>query len=154
MNTKSLLLYKIVLLFLKPIFLRFSFSRYKDNTKFKLLNTINRHYSNIKKLWVSQKRGVFEGIEFEDMLYIKAEDHYINIFVIGAKPYLVKSSLRDFYEKYLVQQGVFHRLSKSYIVNLNQIYKIENNRLFLNGDTVLKIPKNRQKDLLMAIGAK
>lgn len=127
------------------------------------LNTINilntskstdiKYHSN--KLWISTRRGVFEGLHVEGIIYIQAADHYLKIYIQNKDPYVIKSSLNDFYKNYLSRYEIFYRLSRSYIINLQKAYKIENNHLFLREIEIgLPIPKNKKDEILRVIGVK
>ncbi len=123
----------------------------------KTINTSKKididYHSN--KLWISIRRGAFEGLNVEEIIYIQAADHYLKIYIRNKDPYIVKSSLNNFYENYLSRYKIFYRLSRSYIINLQKAYKIEKNQLFLMEiEKGLPIPKNKKDEILRVIGVK
>ncbi len=123
---------------------------------FRKLNISEKSYQEYQsqKIWISVKRGVFESLEFEDIIHIQAADHYLKIHLCEKRLYVIKSSLKDFYKQYLSKYDMFYRLSRSYIVNLDMAHKIENNQLYLKEHTVLPIPKSKREEILKIVGVK
>ncbi|MCI9844756.1 LytTR family transcriptional regulator DNA-binding domain-containing protein [Flavobacterium pectinovorum] len=61
-------------------------------------------------------------INLDQLVYIKAEDHYLNIFTIGKKSHLVRGKLTDIIKEL---PSNFINCHRSYIVNKNHIKKIQ-----------------------------
>ena len=69
-----------------------------------------------------------------DLLYIKAEDHYIRVFTSNGKNHLVRGRLKDLEEQLPPN---FIQLHRSYIVNRNFIKGFDAQSVFLlNGDII------------------
>lgn len=111
-------------------------------------------YRTSNKLWVSIKRGVYQNIAVRDIIYVKAANHYLEVHCCNEKIYIVKSSLTKFYDKHLSLYSVFYQLSRSYLVNIDKVNKIERNRLLLDENKTLPIPKKKREELLVKIGIK
>lgn len=106
-------------------------------------------------LWISLKRGVYKNIDIEDVIYIKAADHYLKIYVKDKEPFIIKSSLNEFYKNSLLQYKIFYLLGRSCIINLKKVYKVENNHLFLKEiKEGFPIPRNKKSEILKVIGIK
>ncbi|MFY0675382.1 MAG: response regulator transcription factor [Bacteroidia bacterium] len=97
---------------------------------------------------------VADGLLFvkpEEILYLKAESSYTNIYLIENKTILVSKTLKEF-EK-LIDHPHFMRIHRSYFVNLNHIkqyYKSEGGHIeMINGDIVY-FSKDKKEEMLAA----
>ena len=106
------------------------------------------------KLWIPTSRGNFESAYLEDILYVEAQDHYIHIIVSDTKQYRLKSSLSAFYEKNLKAYDVFRKISRSYVVNVQRIDKVENNYFIMEGNLKVPIPRDRKDEVLKEVGVR
>ncbi len=86
-------------------------------------------------------------IRFDDILYIEGLKDYVKIFT-GDKRHLTKSTMKNIENKLPVEK--FMRVHKSYIVSLDKIEKIENNRI-LFGDNRIPIGDQFKKDFHLLI---
>ncbi len=64
----------------------------------------------------------YKQIFFDDILYIKSSTVYIKIYTTYGKIYTIRFSISDFYMK--LNQSIFMRIHRSYIVNEKYINKI------------------------------
>jgi two-component system, LytTR family, response regulator len=102
------------------------------------------------KEFIKQKHFIFikDGlknikIEFEDILFVKGSGNYLDIFT-DKKNYSPRMTFSELEEK--LPSSQFIRIHQSYIVNIDQIQKIENNHVYIS---TYKIPiSNRYKDIL------
>ncbi|HNR42701.1 MAG TPA: response regulator [Bacteroidales bacterium] len=62
-------------------------------------------------------------IKFNDLLWIKSDGNYLELFCSGGKKHLIRSTLKDFINK--LPGSVFLQIHKSYVVNINHIEAIE-----------------------------
>lgn len=81
----------------------------------------------------------------EDILYIKSEGDYTEIFLLDKK-HLSSESLR-FWEENLDQEQFF-RVHKSYLINAAKIEKISGNQVYLTGKTVVPIGRTYKEEFL------
>ena len=106
------------------------------------------------RLWIPLGRGEFERIDSKEVIYVRAKDHELTIHTTESRTHVIKSSLQEFYARSLSKFRVFYQNSRSLIVNLDCVHKIEQNQLVLIDGTSLHIPKNRKEEVLKVIGAK
>jgi len=91
-------------------------------------------------------------VDLKDILYIEGLKDYIKLFCAG-KRFLTKSTLKNIEEK-LPEDG-FSRVHKSYIVALDKIERIENNRIIIGenyipiGDQFKSIFYNKLKEKML-----
>lgn len=107
-----------------------------------------RFWSQVESIWVTIRRGVIERIEADRITYIEAADHYLKIHLDNNSNFLIKSALCEFYDQYLEGLGNFYSLSRSLVVNLDKIQKVENHHLYLKNGKCLQIPKGRREKFL------
>lgn len=84
-------------------------------------------------------------VNFADIRYVKGYGEYLQVFVSGsASPLLTLSSFAA-----IMQQlpGNFVQIHRSYIVNMNQIERIERGRIILDQDTDIPIGNNFKASL-------
>lgn len=84
-------------------------------------------------------------VNFADIRYVKGYGEYLQVFVSGsASPLLTLSSFAA-----IMQQlpGNFVQVHRSYIVNMNQIERIERGRIILDQDTDIPIGNNFKASL-------
>lgn len=81
----------------------------------------------------------------EDILYIKSESDYTEIFLVEKK-HLSSESLR-FWEENL-DQGQFFRVHKSYLINVAKIEKISGNQVYLKGKIIVPIGRTYKEEFL------
>jgi DNA-binding LytR/AlgR family response regulator len=84
-------------------------------------------------------------IKYSDILFIKALDDYIKIFIINTKPLLIKSTLKDMVLKLPVKQ--FMRVHRSYIVSIRNISSMDTHKLSVF-DHKIPISKSYRNDIL------
>lgn len=80
-------------------------------------------------------------IQEKDICYIKAYDGYTLIYSVKGK-YRSELSLTDFQEK--IDQKIFFRISRSYLVNLLKIDKYCDDKIYI-GEEALKISRRNKK---------
>lgn len=104
---------------------------------------------------MQQRKSIFvkSGYELikvmiDDILYIKSDADYTEIFV-AEKKYLSNESLRFWSENLDSQQ--FVRVHKSYIVNTQKIIKIVGNQLYMNEDTIVPIGRSYKESFINTI---
>lgn len=125
---------------LKPIpFERFMKAAFKAKDYFDLRNNTD----NVDYLFV-KSNGKLEKIVFEDVLFIKGMENYVEVYT-HARKIITHSTLRAFAEK--LPSRKFMQTHKSYIVANNKITSIEGNMLNIG---TFEVPISRQlKDQVM-----
>ncbi|MEK9612557.1 MAG: LytTR family transcriptional regulator DNA-binding domain-containing protein [Flavobacteriaceae bacterium] len=82
-------------------------------------------------------------IYISDLLYVRAEDHYIRVFTSNGKNHLVRGRLTDLDEQLPPN---FVRTHRSYITNRNFVKQIQRNFFLLTDGTEIPISRKFQKD--------
>ena len=79
-----------------------------------------------------------------ELMYIKSDDHYLNIFLQDSKSVFVRGSLKDMNRELPPN---FKRCHRSYIVNQNYISKIESSVIILVDGSSIPISKSYRGEL-------
>jgi DNA-binding LytR/AlgR family response regulator len=91
----------------------------------------------LKKSIFVKDSHLYRKIVFKDILYIKSDNVYIEIYTI-AKTYVIRSTLKDFLKK--LPKNDFVRTSKSYIINIKHVQAL-NSRDIIIDDKLIPISK-------------
>ncbi|MFD2936405.1 LytR/AlgR family response regulator transcription factor [Spirosoma flavum] len=110
----------------------------------------NRHPTNLlgsEKLYLPINKG-HEKVAKQDVLYLLAEGAYVKVYMVGEeKPHLLAMNLG-----YLAQYfstANFHRLSRSLLINLDHVSRLERSQLFMHKQPVpISIPEGNRVDLI------
>lgn len=111
-----------------------------------LFNYQKTKNSQVKKkdfVFVKQKQ-LFVKILFKDILFLKSDHVYTEIFVKNGEKYIIRESLGE-YANQLNED--FLRVHRSFIVNFQHITKVEANQLWINEFDV-PISKQHRNDIL------
>ncbi len=73
-------------------------------------------------------------IKFSDLLWIKSDGNYLELFCSGGKKHLIRSTLKDFLNK--LPGSVFLQIHKSYVVNINHIEAIEYSHMIIGNNSI------------------
>lgn len=96
-----------------------------------------KNKSVLKKSIFVKDSHLYRKIIFKDILYIKSDNVYIEIYTTG-KTYVVRSTLKDFLKK--LPQEDFLRTSKSYIINIRHVQAM-NSRDVIIDDKMIPVSK-------------
>lgn len=100
-----------------------------------------------RQLYLPIDKG-YEKIDPDDVLYLKADGSYVKIFLLGKEAAYHISTNLSHLAQYFPQPN-FYRLSRSILVNLDHLERLENNYLFLvNHKTPIQIPVSNRKELM------
>jgi len=91
----------------------------------------------LKKSIFVKDSHLYRKIIFKDILYIKSDNVYIEIYTTG-KTYVVRSTLKDFLTK--LPKSDFHRTSKSYIINVKHVQALNSRDIIIN-DKMIPVSK-------------
>ncbi len=95
-----------------------------------ILNEQNEFSHN--SLFIKEK-GVYKKIVVADVLYLKSEHVYTEIFLKTNKNQLIRTSLNTIINKL---NSNFIRVHRSYVININYIDEINNASLKINGNII------------------
>lgn len=104
---------------------------------FNYQKTINVEISKKNYVFVKQKQQ-FVKIYFKDILFLKSDHVYTEIFVNNGEKYIIRESLGE-YANQLNED--FLRVHRSFIVNFQHVKRIEANQLLIN---TFEIPISKQ----------
>lgn len=100
------------------------------------IKTTQQETAIINEIFVYQDGGTYR-VDFEDILYIKAEGNYVSI-VTEHKNYFVRETLKEIEKR--LDASVFARANKSYIVSIHRISKVFGSTVVI-GDEKISIGK-------------
>jgi DNA-binding LytR/AlgR family response regulator len=90
----------------------------------------------------------YEKIYFDDVLYVEGLQNYITIYTRKGK-YITMHYLKTLEENYLNDQ-LFIRVHKSYIVSVNKIESIQGNEIFIGAHRI-PISRNYREQVLQQV---
>ena len=102
------------------------------------------------RYWMREGKNNLTQVNVRDILYVEARDHYCQFIIRDKKPVMIKARLKsDIYENSLASYHFFHQLGRSFIINLNEIVKIEGNIIQFDDPNTksVQVPKNARKEL-------
>lgn len=73
-------------------------------------------------------------IKFSELLWIKSDGNYLELFCNGGKKHLIRSTLKDFLNR--LPPSVFLQVHKSYAVNISHIEAIEYSNIIIGNNTI------------------
>ncbi len=73
-------------------------------------------------------------IRFNELLWIKSEGNYLELYCSGGKKHLIRSTLKDFLNR--LPDTIFLQVHKSYAVNINHIEAIEYSHIVIGNKTI------------------
>ena len=122
---------------IKPVKLeRFQKAVEKAHTYFKLFHTdhTNSDIENITTdyIFVRSERRIFK-VHFSDILYIEGLKDYVIIYLETQKV-ITLMNIKTIHE--LLPKSFFVRVSKSYIINVNNINSVDNNTVYIGENEI------------------
>lgn len=115
----------------------YNFSKQKENA-------INADNLVVKDaLFIKQKQR-FLRLNFDEILYIKSDNVYLDIFLTSGKSYVVRGTLNDYINK---MSRDFIRCHRSYIINLKHLKSVNHISVGLN-NVEIPIGKVHREKLL------
>ncbi|CAG5007792.1 Protein-glutamate methylesterase/protein-glutamine glutaminase [Dyadobacter sp. CECT 9275] len=114
---------------------------------FKLNKAAMPKSTTMEYLFLPINKG-YEKIAKSDVLFMQAEGVYVKIFMLNeSKPHLLSMNL-GYLSQYFNDIN-FYRLSRSLLVNLSHLERIEKNHIYLRGfASPVVVPETNRADLL------
>lgn len=119
----------------------------------------NRQYKVLKENFTNQsdKKIVLQTAEtifvvrMDDIIYLQAEESYTRFYTSSHGVLTITKKLIDF--EYLEESGPFFRTHRSFIVNLNQIKKVDKKDflVIMNNDAEVYLAQDKKNQLLEKI---
>ena len=102
---------------------------------------------NARHLYLPIDKG-HEKIDLNDVLYLQADGSYVKVFMIKKEvPHHISTNLSHLAQYFSLPN--FYRLSRSLLINLDYLERLERNYLFLiNHKTAIPIPVASRKELM------
>lgn len=122
---------------IKPVKLeRFQKAVEKAKTYYKLIDTygINSNIENVTDdyIFVRAERRIFK-VHFSDILYIEGLKDYVIIYLENQKV-ITLMNIKTIHD--LIPKRFFVRVSKSYIINVNNIDSVDNNTVYIRENEI------------------
>ena len=92
-----------------------------------------RDYVSLNDFIFLKKKSLYHKVKIEDILYIKADNIYIEIYIKNDQKFLMRNSLKEFINKL---PSIFFKCNKSYIINSNEIDSFNMNYVFINNTQI------------------
>jgi DNA-binding LytR/AlgR family response regulator len=73
-------------------------------------------------------------IRFSELLWIKSEGNYLELYCNGGKKHLIRSTLKDFLNR--LPDSIFLQVHKSYAVNISHIEAIEHSHMTVANNSI------------------
>ncbi len=123
-----------------------------NSSKINQLKTHISESSTLDKIVVKSNSNI-HIIPLSDVNYIESEDDYVMIHTSSGK--YLKHQTMSFYEEHL-SKNMYIRIHRSYIVNINNINKIEkygkdNYQVILKDGAELKVSRSRYQELKLTL---
>lgn len=122
----------------------------QDNLKI-ILNQIDSGDSNFNKIALPTESG-YEIINPNQILYCQADSNYSSVTFINGKKIILSKTLK--YIEELLPKTSFHRIHKSYLVNLNHVVRFNKSvdlYVELNNGEQLPLASRKKESFLNAI---
>jgi DNA-binding LytR/AlgR family response regulator len=134
-----------VLISLELALSNFAIDNLKQNSAFTSDN-LKEHVLKDDHLFIRDKGGLIK-IKFSDILFLEADSNYTIIHLAGSK-YMLRSTLKSAEEQLPSER--FFRIHKSYIINLQEITKIDSSMVSI-GKITLPIGRIYQEPLMQRL---
>lgn len=106
---------------------------------FYAINKINRELILKDDFVVAERKRII----LSQVLYIKADDKYVEFRFFADDPIIIRGTLRE-WEEFLMERG-FCRSHKSYLVNLRWVQSVDHRLLLRNKETVPMARREKQR---------
>jgi len=101
----------------------------------------------IKDAIFVKNKNLFQKVRFDDILFIKAEHVYVELYVKNGKTHLIRNSMNTFCER-LPEN--FFRVHRSYAINLDHLDTINSSYVIIQANEI-PIGKNYRDELMRMI---
>ena len=123
----------------------------KDSLYLGLTNSIKHIVSKINEqqhfITINNKSGII-NIACNEIIFCKSQGHTCFIYTDSDTYQTTKYKLSML--KQFINSCDFYMINRSCLINWNYVYKIDDKNIVLKNKTILKISKNRYKNVLLA----
>ena len=108
----------------------------------------NLEEHKIKKIIIPLSEGSL-FVEIKDILYLKAEGSYANIFFKDGNKVIVSKNLKDYEDQLTLEEGFF-RTHRSFLVNTDYIKQIssDGSEATMINEAIINISRERKQELI------
>jgi two-component system LytT family response regulator len=108
----------------------------------------------IKKIVITLSEGSL-FVELKDILFLKAEGSYANIFFKNGNKVIVSKNLKDYEDLLTIEEGFF-RTHRSFLVNTDYIKQIssDGSEATMINDSIINISRERKQELAIFLKQK
>ena len=108
----------------------------------------NLEEHKIKKIIIPLSEGSL-FVELKDILYLKAEGSYANIFFKDGNKVIVSKNLKDYEDQLTLEEGFF-RTHRSFLVNTDYIKQIssDGSEATMINEAIINISRERKQELI------
>lgn len=107
-----------------------------------------REYARKQKILLPTQKAYY-FLDAEDILYLKADGSYTQVYQMNSKMTLVSKTLKEMENK--LPDSLFFRCHNSFIINLNAIdsfVKSEGGKIIMKNKDEIKVSRNKKEELL------
>lgn len=87
----------------------------------------------IKDSFFIKEKGLFQKIKFSDILFLKSEHVYVELYTKSGKKFLIRNTMQDFIKDL---PSNFFRVHRSYAVNLNYLEAMNSKFVMIGADEI------------------
>lgn len=95
--------------------------------------------------------NTYYRLEYENIFFVESRENYLKIFSMGKNTLVVRATMKEFLE--LFERRNFLRISRSHIVQVEHIEKLNSTHVFVNGN-MLPIGKTYKDHVFKTLGLK
>lgn len=129
----------------------------KNDKTSQFINLLNITSSNqLDKRIVVHQNDKVVLVKVDAIKYIESDDRYSHIHTIGGEKYTVTKTLKEF-EEFFIGNDVFIRISKNYIININQVKDYSKGEpcfIKLFDDSSFEISRRKKQEFLERVKGK
>lgn len=112
------------------------------------LRDVIRKIANIESRYITiTTKDESRNIKANEILYFDVSDHLITVHT-NKNEYQMLGSLKEMEEE--LKDCYFIRCNKSFLINLQYVKRVKADRLILQGDRIVKISRNKHKEVRAA----
>lgn len=101
----------------------------------------------IRDAFFIKDKNLYHKVKFSDILYMKSEHVYVELYTISGKKHLIRITMNEFVDSLPKN---FYRTHRSYTVNLNYLDTINSRFVIINQEEI-PIGQNYREDLMQRI---
>lgn len=116
-----------------------------------LIENLDTGGSQFNKIALPVESG-FEMVKINSILYCEADSNYCKVVCLDGKKIILSKTLK--YIEELLPETIFHRIHKSYLVNLNYINRFDKTNdliVELSNGQILPVSVRKKEDFINAI---